>query len=74
MLDFLRRGYDHLVLDAPDATGSTSAYGWETSSSGSEVTVPTNNGWSIGESFEHSSGAWADIVPYLRFKVTATAK
>ena len=64
----------HLVLSAPNATGDHNNYRWETSASGSEVLVPTNNGWSIGESFEHSSGTWGDITNYLSFKVTATAK
>ena len=64
----------HLVLEAPNATGTHNYYGWESSNSGSEVSVPTGNGWSIGESFEHSSGSWSDIVPYLKFKVTATPK
>ena len=67
-------GKYHLVLEAPNATGNNGYYSWETSSSGSEVAVPSGNGWSIGESFKHESGAWSDITPYLKFKVTATEK
>ena len=72
--DLTASGKYHLVLAAPNATGSNSHYRWENSASGGEVTVPTNNGWSIGESFTHSSNTWSDIVQYLKFKVTATAK
>ena len=64
----------HVVLDAPNASGSNSHYIWERSSSSSEVTVPSNSGWSIGESFEHWGSAWRDVVPYLKFKVTAIPK
>ena len=64
----------HLVLSAPNATGTTSVYEWRNSSSSSETLTPSNNGWSIGNSFEHT-GSWAtDSNTYLNFKVTATLK
>ena len=62
----------HLVLEAPNATGTNNNYGWESSASGSEVTVPSGNGWSIGKSFSHSSNTWSDYGNNLKFKVTAT--
>ena len=61
----------HVLLEAPDATGAHNHYSWETSASANEVTQPSTNGWSIGESYEHSSGAWSDITPYHKFRVTA---
>ena len=62
----------HLVLEAPNATGTNNNYGWEASASGSEVTVPSGNGWSIGKSFDHSSNTWSDYGNNLKFKVSAT--
>ena len=72
--DLTANGNYHLALEAPNATGSSNNYGWETSGSGNYAFGPLNNGWTIGESFEHSSGSWSGITPYFKFKVTATAK
>ena len=64
----------YVYLDAPNATGNDNNYGWETTGSGSETQVPSNNGWSIGESYYHSSNTWTDVPDYFKFKVTAMPK
>ena len=66
-------GKYHLVLAANSASGTNGYYGWETSSSGSEVAVPSGNGWAIGESFrKQEPNAWSDVASYVKFKVAAT--
>ena len=53
-------GKYHLVLEAPNASAN-SFYEWDTSASSGWVSVPTTNGWTIGESFYHRNGVWGDI-------------
>ena len=63
-----------LHLAAPDAPGIHNHSSWQATGSSSETLTPSNNGWSLGESYEHSSGAWSDITEYLKVKVTAMPK
>ena len=51
-------------------------YAWQATGSSSETLTPSNNGWSLGESYQHSSGTgiWNDLPDYLKVKVTAMPK
>ena len=66
----------HVYLDAPNATGTSNYYAWQATGSSSETLAPSSNGWSLEESYQHSSGTglWNDLPDYLKVKVTAMPK
>ena len=64
----------HVYLDAPNATGPNDYYGWQGTGSSSETLTPSNNGWALGESYQHTSSGWNDIPDYVKVKVTAMPK
>ena len=62
----------HVLLEAPHATGNYNLYHWESSDSANEVTQPSNNGWSIGKSYNHANGTWSEsATQYVKFRVRA---
>ena len=64
----------YFVKMAATASGNNQYYGWNYTYSDAETPVPSDNGWSIGDSGKslHPGQSWAAETQAVQFKVAAT--